>query len=365
MTARITFHEKNRYVGGVIQDTSGTHKTPSISQYLQCSEATVEPNRETTEIAFLGDALSRESYTFQKDGTADLKLVTIPIVLGALSSTNTIDNAPRSQFFQTCGANITVLAAAKYGYVQYGVIMDNITASEDKLSLDYRMASSKDTVNDKLFEYTDCQGTVDFEIKTGEAPKLTFNFKGNMETDSPKTSPKVEVNFGAQSLLMLQSLREATLVTATATPITPIQSITKVATAATVTAYGHGLTTADSVYISGITGADGALYNGQFTVTVVDVNTFTYTMAGTPTADATGRGIVENTPDATTVCFDSLTATNFFGFDYQRILTSCEAGWSKGPIPSDVTMTILEEQVGGTSFNPDANLEQYFAVKVK
>ena len=84
-----------------------------------------------------------------------------------------------------------------------------------------------------------------------------------------------------------------------------------------------------------------------------------------PTADATGRGIVENTPDAKTVCFDSLTASNFFGFDYQRLLTSCEADYSKGPIATDVTMMILEEQVGTTSFSPDANLEKYFALKVK
>lgn len=365
MTIRITFHEKNVCLFGKLETTSGTHITPAASDALQCSTLTAEPVHETTEISFLGDALSRESFTFQKDVTAEIKAETVPTVLGALVNTTTVANAPRSNFFQACGANITVLAAAKYGYAQYGVIMDNVTSSDDTISLDYRMASPDDLTNDKLFEFTRCQGMVDLDIKTGEYPKLTFNFKGNVELTSPTASPKVEAVFGTQSIMMAPSIREATLVTATAAPVVPIQSITKVATAATAIAYNHGLTTADSVYISGITGADGALYNGQFTVTVVDANTFTYTMAGTPTADATGRGIVENTPDAKNICFDGIMATNFFGFDYQRLLTSCEAGWSKGPIATDVTMNILEEQVGMISFNPDANLEKYFAVKVK
>lgn len=362
---RITFHEKNRCLYGKLESVSGTHVTPDPSDALQCSDITGEPVHETTEVTFLGDALSRESFSFQKDVTADITGATVLTVLGGLSSANTIANAPRSQWFQACGAYVTVLSVAKYGYVQYGVIMDNVTTSDDTLSIDYRMSTPDDPTNDKLYEFTKCKGTVDIELKTGEVPKLTFKYKGNVELDSPSASPKVEPVFGTQSVKMASTIREASLVTATITPIVPIQSITKNATTATAIAYNHGLTTADSVYISGITGADGALYNGQFTVTVTDVNTFTYTMAGTPTADATGRGIVENTPDAKTVCFDTLTASNFFGFDYQRLLTSCEADYSKGPIATDVTMMILEEQVGATSFSPDANLEKYFALKVK
>ncbi len=61
-----------------------------------------------------------------------------------------------------------------------------------------------------------------------------------------------------------------------------VSSITRSSTTATATtAQAHGLTTGDSVTISGATGTE---YNGTFTVTVTDATHFTYTVSGTPTS---------------------------------------------------------------------------------
>lgn len=58
-----------------------------------------------------------------------------------------------------------------------------------------------------------------------------------------------------------------------------ISSLTRVGATATVTAYAHGLTNATAYTIEGF---DVAAYNGSKTITVVDVNTFTFAgLAGT------------------------------------------------------------------------------------
>jgi len=67
-----------------------------------------------------------------------------------------------------------------------------------------------------------------------------------------------------------------------------INSITYVTTTATLTtAIAHGLLTGNKVTIAG---ASPAAYNGTYTITVTGANTFTYTMASNPGANATTVG---------------------------------------------------------------------------
>lgn len=69
-------------------------------------------------------------------------------------------------------------------------------------------------------------------------------------------------------------------------PTMPLISITHVGNVATATTKNnHTLDTLDSVRISN---ADDPLYNGDYSVTVLDAKTFTYTMADTPVLDAGG-----------------------------------------------------------------------------
>ena len=63
-------------------------------------------------------------------------------------------------------------------------------------------------------------------------------------------------------------------------------TITRVSTTATVSCTAHGFSTGDSVIIAGATPSG---YNGTYTVTVVDANTFTYTCSGALATPATGN----------------------------------------------------------------------------
>lgn len=64
-----------------------------------------------------------------------------------------------------------------------------------------------------------------------------------------------------------------------------VTSITRSTATATVTAPAHGYTTGNKVNIRGAAQTE---YNGDFTITVVDANTFTYTVSGSPATPATG-----------------------------------------------------------------------------
>lgn len=62
-------------------------------------------------------------------------------------------------------------------------------------------------------------------------------------------------------------------------------AISRVGTTATVVDTAHGLVTEDRVLIAGATETE---YNGTFAITVVDEDTYTYTVPGTPATPATG-----------------------------------------------------------------------------
>jgi len=56
------------------------------------------------------------------------------------------------------------------------------------------------------------------------------------------------------------------------------------------------------------------------------------------------------------ICFDKLSAPNLAGFEYTRYQLSCFDSWDKGAVPSDVTITILEDRAESL-FNPDSQIE--------
>jgi hypothetical protein len=75
---------------------------------------------------------------------------------------------------------------------------------------------------------------------------------------------------------------------ATTSTAQTISTITRVSTLATLTtAAPHGLVTNNKVTITGATSSE---YNGSFVITVTGANTFTYTMASAPAANATVVG---------------------------------------------------------------------------
>jgi hypothetical protein len=126
-----------------------------------------------------------------------------------------------------------------------------------------------------------------------------------------------------------------------------ITSISRTATTATVVGVFTGLTTGDTVTISGVTGiaADVLLYNGTFTIGSATGTGFTYPMTGTPTAaSALGSPMLSHDTKQKDFAFSSLTASNFFGFDFTRYITSVEEGFAKGAVATDVSLTMLEDK---------------------
>ena len=65
------------------------------------------------------------------------------------------------------------------------------------------------------------------------------------------------------------------------------------------------------------------------------------------------------------VCFGSLEATNWMGFEFDRFLTGCEEGYSKGAVATDVKLTILEDTASAGKFIPEAELEKNFKREIK
>lgn len=92
---------------------------------------------------------------------------------------------------------------------------------------------------------------------------------------------------------------------ATTTTAATISTITKAGTLATLTtATAHGLVTNNRVTISG---ASSSEYNGTYVITVTGANTFTYTMASTPAANATVVGTY------TTIGITGVNSNTFIG----------------------------------------------------
>jgi hypothetical protein len=73
-----------------------------------------------------------------------------------------------------------------------------------------------------------------------------------------------------------------------------VATLTRSLTTATATATAHGFTTDDQVNIRGAAQSD---YNGDFLVTVVDADTFEYTVSGSPVTPATGTIRANNGPE--------------------------------------------------------------------
>lgn len=82
-------------------------------------------------------------------------------------------------------------------------------------------------------------------------------------------------------------------------------------------------------------GTQKALIAGNINSGNIVVAEITGTIGGnTHTGDA---GTVKN------ICFHKIDAPNFFGFDVARFMTSCETSFDKQTVPTDVTISILED----------------------
>ena len=382
--AYVKFHEKNIAILAVKETVENTYVAPASTDAVAATAIDGGINRETTSIAFIGDSLFREEYTYQKDSYGDFSLSTPQQVLGSLSGSLAADAAPFSEIYQAVGGAVTVFSAAVGSYPAGTVIVDNNSVSNTTISVDLRKNSPDDAANDKLVKFTGVRGTLDLTANIGEVPSLKFNFKGNYV--APATVTRVAPDFSTQTSQIAAAIKQASIIQAQIAPLVGTYTATtggtlslagtvgkKLVTLSCTTALSPALTgsAAGDIRFITVSGASDAAYNGTFLATIIGTGTGAVLHYQTKTAISaaapTGTITLSVGPIAQTFSYGNCTASNFFGFDLTRYLTGSEEGFAKGAVPTDVAVTMLEDKAGTTNFDPEAtaNLQAFFGVKVK
>lgn len=349
MTEIIKFHEKNKALFANIQAAEGTYDASVATDALAVMSIDGSITTETGSYEYLGNVLSRDEYSYTQDQYADFTCETPQQILGTLNGSLAVADVPLSSWFQASGGYVTVLSAAVGSFAAGTVFIDNSRVSDELLSIDYRKSTPQDTVNEKLTKFYDCRGTIDVNVTLGDLPKIKFGMKGN--ADDPIQAEILTPNFGSQFEDVVASIKNTTIVTAEIAERSgtytafggTIDTITRAGNIATATtAAAHSLGSNGSIRFMVISGATDDLYNGTVMVTITSATTFIYVMSDTPSADASGTFAATVGPEAKNFCFSTLDAPNFFGFEYNRYKTGCETGFSKKAVPSDVTVSVLE-----------------------
>ena len=377
----VKFNKKAVTLLGKVQVSEGTAVDPVAANAIPIISNDSTTNRETDQFQYLGDALSRDEVTTVKDTSGEITFESFMPVLGALNAGLTTAEAPFSQWFSACGGKIIVAASGSFDNggspvaLQDGeelaasdgaVLVTNSIASNDLLTIDYLKDSPEATSGkQKRYRFIDCRGSFDLSFKAGERIKLAFKFMGN--NSEPTMETAIVPDFGSQklnigSLVRLQNMQGSTVQEILGTVVgTAITNITGDGTTVTVTSANHGLAVGEYVTVTGTTN-----YNvvDALVATVPDANTITYASTVNDAAEITGTA-TKSGNRIWNMCVDGINAANFFGFEYNRYLLTCQEGYDKGAVPTDVTVTTLEDEVGGTDFNPEANLEKYFKLKFK
>jgi hypothetical protein len=340
------FHEKNIAVLAKKESTPYSYETGMVGTDAVLA-VTIDGSvtTETNSKEFVGDSESRDKYTWVTDEKADFTLETLQQVLGSLNPGLVVASLPLFDMYTACGANVAVDGNGV-------VTVTNAIKEVSPISLDMSLTSADNATQAKLYRFYGVRGTVDVDMSVKEIPNLKFTFMGNAL--KPITAAIVTPNFGAQSTSIASPVRMSTIVNAQITPyyenfnaqstVSGTPTIARTGNVATVTLTSHGLSTGQRVNISGVTvvGQDASYYNGNFQITVLTANTFSYVMYGTPSGAATGTVVVKKDGWAKSFCVDKFQAPNFFGYKFDRVLTSCEEGYDRSGTAPTATVSMLE-----------------------
>jgi len=174
-------------------------------------------------------------------------------------------------------------------------------------------ATEDGSVGDETFHFLDTTGsiTLNLVLCTGNFGYRTEGVAVNIVADPITTTVTVTDNDAAPLLgarVILEAASSAGDLPYLENPV----SISRSGTTATADHTGHGIPDGKKVVIRGAT---DALYNGVFVISVTDVDTYTYTMGGTPAASPasgtiTASGVIlEGTTDSSGQISDSRTIT--------------------------------------------------------
>jgi hypothetical protein len=345
----IKYHEKNQAIFFGLQSNSGEANKLATSSLgsttaIAATGITSDATRETGALTFLGDSLSRDEFTYQKDKYIDLGVETYQEVLFDLGSAINPDTYAIWKIIQTCGGNVVVQS-------DNTVYAGNHLDSPDYGTADVRYSTPDDANADKLFKFWDLRGTVDVDASIGEPPKLKFSLKGN--ADDPVQVPKQSADTGFQTTRVAPSVQSTTIRKAQIALLddTFTNAIGTVSSAANLINSGkvvvtfsanHNLNIGEIIAIN-VSGASVSSYNGSWIAMVEDNTKISYFVKGLTTANS-GVSITSckkgDTPTYN-FCFSTLSAPNFYGFDLTRYQTGCDFGFTKGAVPTDVTAGML------------------------
>lgn len=198
-------------------------------------------------------------------------------------------------------ANYKVRILAGTGIGQTGIIVSN-TATVLTFAFPLNTAPDVTSVyaittdGDKVFMHT--SGSAAFPIHNTDDDIQTY---GRLQDSGSARQGSVAASSpNAYGIMKPQAISTITFATTTAT-VTMVNS--------------HNFVVGQSVTVSGATGADASKYNGTFVITAVaSITTFTYTMSGTPAANAVFTGhstttITDATQAWTTNQFAGMTVT--------------------------------------------------------
>lgn len=349
----VKFATKNVAILGKKQVDESTPATPVGTDALAVTSLVGTVTRETEAFQYLGDDLDRDEETVLKDTSIDITADPFMPCLGTLDPGMTVAETPYNQWFEACGATMTVDPIN--GFVN----ATNKVAITEFLTIDYLLSSPEATGGDqKRYRSTACRGTVDITLEAGSKTKLQFKLLGN--DSAPTMETAVVPNFGDQkfnvgAVVRLQNMLFSNLheLSSNQTAGT-ITDITGDGTTAAITITTNTLLDTEMVTIAGTTNYDGTYVINNVAGDVVSIahSNSTNESSGTATKFA---------EIAQQMCINNAAISNAFGFEYERYLLTCQEGFGKQAAPTDVTMTALEDEVGaGADFDPEANIENFF-----
>ena len=386
----VKFDVKNVAILGKLQVAEGTPASPVATDALAVTNLTSDITRETTAYEYKGDSLSREEFTTLKDTFADVKAETLMPTVGTLNPALLAVDAPLYQWFTACNVNTTVDAA---GAVTYS---NNVEVNK-LLTIDYFKSSPEVSVpgTAKRYRFTDCRGKVDVAFEAGGRATLAFNFMGN--DSNPTMETNIAPDLGTQvedtaAVVRLKNMQYSTIKEILGTQeILTVSNIVGADGGVTITTTTvHNSVVGETLQVSGTTNFNAnyvvaSVTNSTTIVCIAEVSplieSFLVSSDGQNLTSSNGQVIVstgnpviaaETSGSATKVkgvpknmCVNNGNFTNIFGFDYQRYLMTCQEGFSKKAVPTDISVTMLEDEVGGTDFDPEANIEKFFQLDIK
>jgi hypothetical protein len=201
------------------------------------------------------------------------------------------------------GTTFTKTSGVAHHAIEFGTAIADgadFTLNDCNFGTDFS-ATEGGTTGDETFHFLDTTGSITLNLVgcTGNFGYRTEGVSVNIVADPVTTTVSVTDHLGSPYL-------GARVILETSSGTGPLPyydtvTITRSGTTATATHTAHGVPTGKKVVIRG---ADDDLYNGVFTITSTGVNSYTYTMNGTPTASPA-------VPEGTSTVINAQTQTSY------------------------------------------------------